>query len=130
MTKAPHTKRLVKMKKSRSVTSDLETRIAKAQDARRQGNGTSASASTGHGAGLGRAARLGTEFIAAILVGAGIGYVGDLALGTRPWLMLVMLLVGFASGILNVVRVTAEMAAENPAPLNADLGPEDDDEEY
>lgn len=121
MAKAPHRKR--------SVTSDLEKRIARAQGARRKGKEHAAGTGTGHGAGLGRAARLGTEFIAAILVGAGIGYVGDVALGTGPWLMLVMLLVGFASGILNIVRATAEMDAENPAPLDADLGPEDDDDE-
>lgn len=130
MNKAPYTKRPTGKSKSRSVTSDLEKRIARAQGTRQQASKASAESGTGHGAGLGRAARLGTEFIAAILVGAGIGYVGDVALGTTPWLMLVMLLVGFASGILNVVRATAEMSAANPAPLDADLGPEDDDEEY
>ena len=77
----------------------------------------------------GRAVRLGSEFIAAILVGTGIGYVLDLALGTGPWLMLVMLLVGFGAGILNVVRAVTDMNAQNPAPLDADLGPGDDEED-
>ncbi|MDB5562422.1 MAG: synthase protein [Hyphomicrobiales bacterium] len=78
---------------------------------------------------MGRAVRLGSEFIAAILVGAGLGYLLDQWLGTRPWIMLIMLLVGFAAGVLNVVRSTAEMNRANPAPQDADLGPEDDDED-
>lgn len=117
--------------KNRSVTSDLAKRIATAQGPR-SGNGASVSGSKSEKVpGHARAARLGTEFIAAILVGAGMGYALDLALGTSPWLMLVMLLVGFGAGVLNVVRGAAEMNAENPPPLDADLGPgNEDDEEY
>lgn len=78
---------------------------------------------TGHA----RAARLGTEFIAAILVGAGIGYFADVMFGTAPWLMLVMVLVGFAAGVLNVVRSANEMNAEAVITPDMDLGPENDD---
>jgi len=73
--------------------------------------------------------RIGTEFIAAILVGAGIGYLIDLGLGTSPWGMLILLMVGFAAGILNVIRVVAEMNAASPAPPGSDLGPDAEDEE-
>lgn len=73
--------------------------------------------------------RLGSEFVAAILVGLGIGYLLDLWLGTLPWLMLLFLLVGFAAGVLNVVRSAAEMNQSNPPPKGSDLGPEDDDED-
>lgn len=76
-----------------------------------------------------RAVRLGSEFIAAILVGTAMGYMLDLWLGTSPWLMLVMLLVGFGAGVLTVVRSVTDMNAANPAPLDADLGPLDDDDE-
>jgi ATP synthase protein I len=79
--------------------------------------------------GLARGMRIGTEFIAAILVGAGLGYLIDLGLGTSPWGLLILLLMGFAAGILNVIRVVAEMNAATPAPKGSDMGPDADDEE-
>ncbi len=79
--------------------------------------------------GLARGLRIGTEFVAAILVGAGIGYLIDLGLGTSPWGLLVLLVMGFAAGILNVIRVVAEMNAASPPPPGADLGPDAEDEE-
>ena len=80
---------------------------------------------TGHA----RAVRLGTEFIAAIIVGSGIGYFADLALGTSPWIMLVMVLVGFAAGVLNVVRSAADMNASVEITPDMDLGPNVDDDD-
>ena len=80
--------------------------------------------------GLSRGLRLGSEFIAAILVGAGIGYLLDLWLKTGPWLLLVFVLVGFAAGVLNVTRAAADMNRASPPPPGSDLGPgkdEDDD---
>ena len=79
--------------------------------------------------GMNRAIRLGAEFIAAILVGSGIGFLLDSWLGTRPWLMLVMLLVGFAAGILNVVRSADEMNKASPPPPGSDLGPNDEEDD-
>ena len=116
-------------KRSRSATSDLANRIAEAKGGRPGAENHSADGGSKAMSGHSRAARLGTEFIAAILVGAGIGYVADQALGTSPWVMLVMLLVGFASGVLNVIRAVTEMNRANPAPLDADLGPVEDDED-
>ncbi len=78
---------------------------------------------------MGRAIRMGSEFIAAILVGTGIGFGLDQVLGTRPWIMLVMLLVGFAAGILNVTRTVGEMNRAEPPPAGSDLGPDDEDDE-
>lgn len=110
------------------VTNDLATRIAAAKRDRQieaqasRGDATQTTA-------WGRGARLGSEFIAAILVGAGMGYLLDLWLGTQPWIMLVMLLVGFAAGILNVTRSVAEMNKAAPPPPGSDLGPGPDDEE-
>lgn len=115
--------------KGRSETSDLAQRIAKARGLGPNGTKVSSGSKQGDLQGLGRAARLGTEFIAAVLVGAGIGYGLDLLLDTTPWMMLVMLLVGFSAGILNVVRAAAQMNAANPAPLDADLGPNEHDED-
>lgn len=114
---------------ARKETSDLAARIASAKhDQVVEAHAATAGASGGS-SNLGRAMRLGSEFIAAVLVGAGIGYALDEWLGTRPWIMLVMLLIGFAAGILNVTRAVAEMNAASPPPKNADLGPDDEDEE-
>jgi ATP synthase protein I len=55
-------------------------------------------------AGYGQALRLSSEFIAAVVVGAGIGWVLDLWVGTSPWGLIVFLLLGFAAGVLNVMR--------------------------
>lgn len=83
---------------------------------------------TGHA----RAVRFGSEFIAAIIVGTGIGYFADLFFGTTPWIMLVMVLVGFAAGVMNVVRSAAEMNASVEITPDMKLEPdvdEDDDGE-
>nr|WP_255714108.1 AtpZ/AtpI family protein [Pelagibacterium xiamenense] len=65
--------------------------------------------------GLARGLRIGAEFVAAILVGSGIGYLIDQFAGTTPWALLIMFMVGFAAGVLNVTRVVAELNAKNAA---------------
>ena len=110
------------------VTGDLAARIAAAQRHRVEGT-TTAAGTAASSNGMGRAVRLGSEFVAAILVGAGLGFLLDLWLGTRPWIMLVMLLVGFAAGILNVTRSARQMAAASPPPPGSDLGPADDEDD-
>ena len=53
---------------------------------------------------LARGFRLSTELVAGVLVGAFIGWALDRWLGTLPWGMMVFLLLGFAAGVVNVVR--------------------------
>jgi ATP synthase protein I len=79
--------------------------------------------------GMSRALRLGSEFIAAIIVGAGMGFLLDQWLGTSPWFMLGLLLIGFAAGALNVTRSAAEMNRASPPPPGSDLGPDDEDDD-
>ena len=79
--------------------------------------------------GANRAFRLASEFVAAIIVGAGLGYGIDLLIGTRPWAMVILLLLGFAAGVLNVVRASAEMNAATPVPPGTPASPDDDDDE-
>ena len=78
----------------------LDARIRRARDAQ---NGKTAKGSAPMG--LGWAMRLTTEMFAALIVGGGLGWLADEWLGTRPWLMLVFLLVGCAAGMLNAYRV-------------------------
>jgi ATP synthase protein I len=54
---------------------------------------------------MARGFRLSTELVAGVLVGAGIGWLIDRWVGTTPLAMIVFLLLGFAAGVLNVMRV-------------------------
>ncbi|MCK7610779.1 AtpZ/AtpI family protein [Roseibium sediminicola] len=54
--------------------------------------------------GYAQAMKLSSEFIAGVLVGAGIGWVTDQWFGTSPFGLIVFLLLGFVAGVLNVLR--------------------------
>jgi ATP synthase protein I len=53
---------------------------------------------------IARGFRLSTELVAGVLVGAVIGWLLDRWLGISPWGLIVFVLLGFAAGILNVMR--------------------------
>jgi ATP synthase protein I len=56
-------------------------------------------------AGLGQAVRIGTELLAALIVGGGIGWAIDTYLfGTTPWGTVVGLLLGASAGVRNAYR--------------------------
>lgn len=55
---------------------------------------------------LGKAFRLSTEFVAGIIAGGLLGWGFDHLVGTRPWGMIVFLMLGFAAGIYNVMRAS------------------------
>lgn len=54
---------------------------------------------------LGLAFRVGIELVSAVAVGLGIGWLLDQWLGTKPWLMLVFIILGGCAGMLNVYRM-------------------------
>lgn len=60
-------------------------------------------------AGLSFAARIGVELVAALVVGGGLGYLGDWYFGTDPWLTVVGLFLGMSAGILNVYRTVTDL---------------------
>ena len=51
--------------------------------------------------------RAGSEFVSAVIVGLGLGWVLDRALGTNPAFLIVFFLLGVAAGIWNVIRLTS-----------------------
>lgn len=53
---------------------------------------------------MARGFRLSAELVAGVLVGAMLGWLLDRWLGISPWGLIVFLLLGFAAGVLNVMR--------------------------
>lgn len=60
------------------------------------------------------AMKLSSEFVAAVIVGALLGYLVDRFVGTAPWGMIVLLLLGFCAGVLNVMRSAGMVASPHP----------------
>ena len=74
------------------------------------------------GAGMAMAFRLASEFVAGILVGAALGWGLDYVAGTSPWGLIVLLLLGFAAGVLNVVRAAGRMTSTAATKSAEDSG--------
>jgi ATP synthase protein I len=72
------------------------------------------SASRSDTQGLSRALRMSSEFVAGILVGGGIGWFLDRVFGTSPWGFIAFFLLGFAAGVLNVMRAAGLSAGPPP----------------
>lgn len=105
----------------RSSLDELEAKLRKARAAREtadRGSGESAGmASTTRQIGV--AYRIFVELLAGILVGAGLGWFLDRILGTAPWFMLGLLVLGIVAGFVNTIRAAQRMSAE----MNADTQP-------
>jgi len=56
---------------------------------------------------LSLAFRVGVELISAVAIGTAIGWGLDSWLDTRPWLMLVFIILGGAAGVMNVYRMAS-----------------------
>ena len=61
-------------------------------------------------AGWGDAMKIASEFVAGIVVGVGLGLIIDHVFGTSPFGLIVCLLLGFAAGVLNVLRTQGVVA--------------------
>ena len=93
---------------------DLNERIAKAQAELDAQARPSRKSMDGQGMSLGF--RMAAEFVAAILVGAALGYGIDYLLHSSPWGLVVCLLLGFITGVWNVVRVAQAANKANAPP--------------
>ena len=63
--------------------------------------------SDGSGSAMSLGLRAGSEFVSAVIIGLGIGWVLDRALHTNPAFLIVFFLIGVAAGIWNVIRLTS-----------------------
>lgn len=95
---------------------DLDARLKAARrrqdDGKNDGRGPALPPSTGANAGY----RVAVELFAGMLGGAGLGWWLDRELGTKPWLMVLLFLLGAAAGLLNAYR--AVMRANRTEPEN------------
>lgn len=64
----------------------------------------------GRSSGFAQATKIASEFVAGVIVGGGIGWAVDRAFGVAPWGMIVFVLLGFAAGVLNVLRAEGVVA--------------------
>jgi ATP synthase protein I len=78
-------------------------RAQEALDGSRDSRATTAS-------GYAKGFRLSSELVAGVLVGVGLGWLIDRWLGITPWGLIIFLLLGFAAGVLNVMRSAGVVA--------------------
>jgi len=87
----------------------LETQIERKRPSAPSGSSPRSGSSTGPSP-LGQAMRLSTEFIAGVLAGGILGWMCDHFLGTKPWGLIVLLMLGFLTGVYNVMRVSGALS--------------------
>ena len=58
---------------------------------------------------MGSAFRLGTELVAAAVVGTIIGFILDNWFDTKPWFIILFFIIGVIAGIMNVIRSAKKM---------------------
>ena len=88
----------------------LGERLATANRPSENGSGPRQTADT---SAFARGFRLSSELIGGVLAGAGIGWGLDYLFGISPWGFIVFLLLGFAAGVLNVMRSAGVVRGRN-----------------
>ena len=82
------------------------------------------------GRGMAYGMRMSAELVGAVIVGGAIGWGLDKWLGSTPWLFLLFFVLGFAAGVLNVVRAYERMQKDIMARTGGKIGhsvPDDED---
>jgi ATP synthase protein I len=92
----------------------LGDRLGPVADKTGRGAGETAGEVPADTVGLGKAMRLSTEFVAGIVAGALLGWAADRMLGTSPWGMIILVMLGFAAGVMNVMRAAGMMGGRPP----------------
>ena len=82
------------------------------------------------GRGMAYGMRMAAELVGAVIVGGAIGWGLDRWFGSTPWLFLLFFVLGFAAGVLNVVRAYERMQKDIMARTGGRIGhsvPDDED---
>ena len=90
------------MKNLREISTRLEIAKKKIKKKQIKNNGSNA-------ASLGKALKISTELVAAVVVGTTLGFILDNWFDTRPWLTIIFFFMGVAAGILNVIKSAKNM---------------------
>jgi len=90
------------MKNIKEISTRLEIAKKKIQKDQMKKNGSNA-------ASLGKALKIGTELVAAVVVGSTLGFILDNWFDTKPLLTICFFCMGVAAGILNVFRSAKRM---------------------
>ena len=90
------------MKNLKEITTHLE--IAKKKIKKKEKKIESSNAAS-----LGKALKISTELVAAVVVGSTIGYILDSWFDTKPLLIISFFIIGVVAGILNVFRAAKRM---------------------
>jgi ATP synthase protein I len=109
--------------------SDLGDRLNKIK-AQRQADAEADLDADMRGRGMAYGMRMATELVAAVLVGSAIGYGLDRWLGSTPWLFLLFFVLGFAAGVVNLMRSYERMQKDIATRTGGRLGqtvPDDED---
>ena len=90
------------MKNLKEISTRLEIAKKKFKTKQIKNNGSNA-------ASLGKALKISTELVAAVVVGTTLGFILDNWFDTRPWLTISFFFMGVAAGILNVIKSAKNM---------------------
>ncbi|MBX9683512.1 MAG: AtpZ/AtpI family protein [Hyphomicrobium sp.] len=85
---------------------------------------------TARGAAYGQAFKIAAELIAGLVFGGAVGWFLDKQFGTLPFLLVLFVMLGFAAGLLNVIRGArqAQAAAEPLQRASPSVADDEDDE--
>ena len=85
------------------------------------------------GQAMGQGLRIAVDLVVGVAFGGFVGWWLDRYFGTAPWLMVVLLILGFVAGMMNVIRTAqclqAEAEASQRAAPSVPPGPDDTDDD-
>ena len=90
------------MKNLKEISTRLEIAKKKIKKEQIKNNGSNTTS-------LGKALKISTELVAAVVVGTTLGFILDNWFDTRPWLTITFFFMGVAAGILNVIKSAKNM---------------------
>lgn len=90
---------------------EFKARLAKAQKQQEEASWENANLKVERSGAHGRAWRLSVEIVAAMALCGWFGWLLDKWLDTKPWLLLVFLILGAGVGLYNTIKVARQMNA-------------------